>query len=238
MTGEIKLNSEVTSAHTRISLWVNKIKTATADKRTADSLVDAESLGRAADLELIYNDMSWVQDMPKPKRGPRGRRVNPKSREQFAKWVRQRYEWGSHQRLSQLHQAYNLVPILATRVAGIDPATEKQLRPFAKMRQQGYDEFQPQVWEHAVDLADGETPNERIVRKAVNDFLLEHQAPTKNTARDPRTENEIERARRKKLLADFVAITEQNNRSAGQLLDQMLDYWNHHQDELREEQHA
>src|SRR5260370_32979486 len=65
------------------------------NRRPLDAEIDGESLARAADLETVYQAMRWVDDMPPPpkqKTGKRGRKPDPRSRAQFAKWGRKTYQ--------------------------------------------------------------------------------------------------------------------------------------------------
>jgi hypothetical protein len=204
-------------------------------KAMRDQEADQQSLDRAADLEEIYDEMLWVHEMPEPKK-QRGRRVKPDSREQFAKWVAKTYGWKDPSaRISQLHKAHEVLPILLTRVRGIRPTGEKTLRPLGKLREQGYEDHQAEVWEEAVKIAQGTAPTHSQVTKAVNEFLERHKPPIRNLATNPKAAEEKRAARDARLVASFVEILEENNREASEVLDEMFARFNAHQAVLREE---
>lgn len=228
----------INEARNRVADWVKQMQEASADKRTADFYADRLSLDRAADLEAIYQDMSWVEEMPPPKKKRLGRRIDPKSRDQFAKWIRQTYEWGSKSRLDQLHTAHELAPLLSTVVDGIAPTGERSLRPLAKLRADGYGDYQAEVWQAAVRIAEGEPPTAGHVRRAVTEFLERHRASLRNVAADPRTVQERRAARRAKFIADFDEILAEENRAAKEMLNELIRHYNQHQSLLREEKTA
>jgi hypothetical protein len=230
-------------ARERIAAWVKEIQAASADKRAADALADRQSLDRAADLEAIYTDMAWVDEMPPPKRKKLGRRIDPKSREQFAKWVKQTYAWGTsldtvRRRLGHLHQAHELLPILGTAVPGIRPTGEWVLRPLAKLRADGYGGNQTEVWQTAIKIAEGDAPTAGHVRKAVAEFLERHQPPVKNLAADPRTPAEKRADRLARWLAEFDAILAEEPKTAHTGLTTATQHYNAYRVALREEKTA
>jgi hypothetical protein len=206
-------------------------------KRAADDRADRQSLDRAADLEEVYQEMSWVEEMPEPKRR-RGRRPKRDSREQFAKWVKHTYGWGSQDRLSQLHIAYELVPILTTHVVGIRPAGEGTLRPLAKVRAQGYADHQAEVWAEAVKIAEGEPPTPAQVRKAVTEFLDRHQPPIKNLAADPRTPAEKRADRLARMVAEFDALADDEMKTAYEFVTTVTQHYNARRVAVREARSA
>lgn len=215
-------------ARQRVGAWVERIKSANADKRQADATVDLTSLERAADLETIYADMSWVADMPEVKRKGRGRRVDPKSREQFAKWVHMTYGWGTSGRLAHLHQAHELRPILLTAVREIHPTGEGVLRPLSRLRAAGYGDAQAQVWAAAVERAGGECPTASQVSAEVTAYLDKFKL-AKNAAADPRTAEEKRGARKARLLAEFDAILAEDNSLADATVKEMIQHFNNAQ---------
>jgi hypothetical protein len=226
------MTDTITEARERVLAWIQRIQEASADKRAADGQVDSQSLDRAADLELIYEQYPWVEEMPEPKRKRLGRRIDPRSREQFAKWVKQTFGWGSKVRLSNLHTAHEVAPILFA-AANVMPSGEWVLRPFAKLRDQGYGDHQAEVWQAAIRLAEREPPTAGHVRRAVNEFLERHKPPIKNTAIDPRTQEEIRAARRQRLIDEFDAILAEENRAAKDTLSELINHYNAHQRHLK-----
>jgi hypothetical protein len=225
----------VTTPRERVAAWVNLIQDAKMKKAIRDQEADQQSLDRAADLEEIYQEMAWVDEMPEPKKKRLGRRIDPKSREQFAKWVKQTYGWGSSSGLAQLHQAHELLPILLTTVREMRPAGERVIRPLAKLRKEGYGDHQAEVWQAAVWAAGNMPPSESQVRKAVTEFLERHKPPVRNLAADPRTAAEKRAAHRARLLAQFDEILAEDNREAYELVQQIQKHYKEHQDVLRQE---
>ena len=223
-------SEDVAQAELRVGRWIQGIKAATDGKHDADVRIDGESLARAADLELIYQAMAWVEDMPAPKkpRG-RGRRVDPKSREQFAKWVRQSWEWGSQQHLARLHSAHEFSHTLGV---GIQPTGERSLRPLWRLRDQGYGEHLARVWQNACKLAGGTPPTSTETSRAVREFIEAHK-PQRNVATDDRTAAEIRAARRARLVAEFDALLDEENRTAKEVLNTMIQHFNEHQQQMK-----
>lgn len=224
-----------TTARERIAAWVGLMQDAKMHKVMRDQEADRQSLARASDLEEIYQEMAWVDDMPPPKKKRLGRRIDPKGRDQFARWVKQTYDWGTKSRLGQLHTSTEIVPILSTAVDGIAPTGEWSLRPLAKLREQGYGDHQVDVWREAVLLAGNVAPTESQVRRAVADFLERHKPPVRNVASDPRTVAEIRAARRARLIAQFDELLAEENVVAKDVLNEMIRHFNEHQPALREE---
>jgi hypothetical protein len=232
-------SQEVSDAEARIRQWIAAAQDARDGKRAADGRSDSESLERAADLDLVYDAMEWVADMPAPvirKPGPKGGRpkgrIDPKSREQYAKWVRQHFGWGSAARLSQLHTAHEFV-VSRNTVTGNHPSGEGALRPLWHLRDEGYGDHIDRVWEDAVKLACGLPVTTTETRKAVNAFLEAHKPDIRNLASDDRTAAEIRAAKRKRLIAEFDAILADENATAKQALNEMIQHFNEHQQQLK-----
>ncbi len=136
----------------------------------ADKQADQNSLDRAADLELIYQEMRWVDEMPAPKHQVwRGRPVDPRSRNRFATWVLQQTGL-KPSTVSQLHKAHEVVGIIADTSAVI-PASARALHAFSRLRKAGYGDRIPEVYKMAVQLAEGKPPTSAETRQAVRDFL-------------------------------------------------------------------
>jgi|SRR5271166_803612 len=219
--------TSVSDAEIRVGSWIRALKAAANDKHAADAIADQQSIDRAADFEEIYQAMAWVADVPVPKR-KRGRRgVDPKSRAQFAKWVRQQYEWGSQSRLDQLEGAR-----LFTTTNSLVVKSERSLRPLWKLRDQGYADHLLEVW-RAAEHEPGQPPTSTAVSRAVNEFIERHRAPVKNLAADDRTLSEIRNARRARLIAEFDALLEEENTTAKTALNEMIQHFNKHQQDLK-----
>lgn len=138
----------------------------------ADTQADQNSLDRAADLELIYQEMRWVDEMPAPVHQIwRGRPVDPRSRNRFATWVLQQTGL-KPTTVSQLHKAHEVVGIIADTSAVI-PASARALHAFSRLRRAGYGDRIPEVYKMAVQLAEGRPPTSAETKQAVRDFLAQ-----------------------------------------------------------------
>ena len=136
----------------------------------ADSQADQNSLDRAADLEILYRSMQWVDEVPAPKNKVwRGRPVDPKSRNRFAGWVLQQTGL-SPSRVTQLHKA-NEVRGLISSALPINSA--RALQPFSRLRSAGYGDRIPDVYKRAVELAEGKSPTSKETTQAVRDYLAQ-----------------------------------------------------------------
>lgn len=136
----------------------------------ADSQADQNSLDRAADLELIYQSMRWVDEVPAPKNKVwRGRPVDPRSRNRFATWVLQQTGLNPSY-VKRLHSAHENFGALGTK---IPPTGERALRPFQRLRRAGYGDRIPDVYKMAVQLSEGRPPTSAETRQAVRDFLVQ-----------------------------------------------------------------
>lgn len=229
---------DVAAAKQRVADWVTEIRSAIEEKRESDSAADSQSLERAADLEAIYNSFDWVQDMPPAPARRLGRRINPKSREQFAKWVKLSYGWGSQSYLNRLQASLEVATTVLMPRGMRMPSGSKALRPLEKLRAAGYADQQAQIWERAVELAEGETPTEGMVRKVVNEYLAARRPSLPNVAKDPRTKAEIKAANRARIVAEFHALMEEDNREAKETLNAMIQDFKEHQDVLTDERQS
>ncbi len=138
----------------------------------ADSQADQNSLDRAGDLELLYQSMQWVDELPAPVHKVwRGRPVDPRSRNRFATWVLQQTGLNPS-RVGQLHRAHELTGIIGTGYKEF-LTSEKALRPFARLKRAGYGDRIPEVYKMAIELAEGRAPTSAETRQAVRDFLAQ-----------------------------------------------------------------
>lgn len=161
----------------------------------ADKQADQNSLDRARDLEYVYQQMHWVDEMPAPKHTVwRGRPVDPKSRNRFATWVLQRTGLNPS-RVRQLHNAREMLDGLIDTGVTISPIGEMALRPFARLRKAGYADRMGEVYRRAVELAEGRPPTSAETKQAVKDFLAQFSAPQRREA------SAAERARSHRLKA-------------------------------------
>jgi hypothetical protein len=151
---------------------IQRIRDYVGQLQRADRDADQGSLQRAEDLELIYQDMRWADDLPQPKHEVwRGRPVDPKSRNRFAGWVLQTTGM-TPGRVRQLHLARDLMENYCYQVAVI-PEGERVLRPLRGLVSKGYGESVKRVYENAVKLAGGSSPTARDVTTAKREFLAQ-----------------------------------------------------------------
>lgn len=138
----------------------------------ADGEADRGSLARAADLQYLYDQMRWVDELPPPLHKVwRGRPVDPQSWNRFAKWVLQVTGLGERY-TAYLHRAHDTVRIIGTVVQiNRDEVGERALRPLARLRTAGYGDRIPEVYKNAVALAEGRPVTSADTRQAVNDYL-------------------------------------------------------------------
>jgi len=97
-----------------------------------------------------------------------------------------REKWGmSKSRANQLISGSGVVQNLATVVAK-PPTTETQARPLTTLPA----EQQPQAWERAVEIAEGEQPTARQVEEAVAEFNESDRPEARPEAEDPNAPSE------------------------------------------------
>jgi hypothetical protein len=135
-------------------------------QRDSDDLADRGSLDRAADIVALYEDRSWVKELPPPKVARnRGRPVDPESFSRFSKWLAEQTSL-TGRRAYQLRDAFELAETYLNQVQ-IKPHGERDLRPLRWLARHNYGERISDVWNLAVELADGRTPSSRTVRRAL-----------------------------------------------------------------------
>lgn len=174
MTAPRVTDTEYQAALERVRAYREQLNE--ADRRT-----DQGSLDRARDLELLYQEMRWVDELPAPKNKVwRGRSVDPRSRNRFATWVLQQTGLVPS-RVRQLHLAEETVGILVTAVTVI-PDGEWALRPLRRLDRQGYGDHLIDVYKRALELAEGDVPTYAHTSKAVRDFLAQYSAPQRQLA--------------------------------------------------------
>jgi hypothetical protein len=168
----------------------------------ADRQADQNSLDRARDLELLYQSMHWVDEVPAPKNTVwRGRPVDPQSRNRFASWVLQQTGLvpGTVRRL---HSARELADEVIAPMGALIPDGEWALRPLLTLRNKGYGDRIPEVYKMAVQLAEGGPPTSAETRQAVRDFLARY---TPRQQRERRAKNWLE-VKRQEIIRDFGVL--------------------------------
>lgn len=153
----------------------------------ADRLADADSLAKAADLNALYVDGSWVAEWQEvhPARKDATGRVDSGSRSRFAAWL----TWAEEQRgksapvsrrCYQLLTAHEIVSLLPpSRLNTVQ--TEGTVRPLLWLLKAKYADRIPEVWARAVELADGKPVTNKHVLEARREFRAE-LSPSQNRA--------------------------------------------------------
>lgn len=153
-------------------------------QREAELEADRNSLDRAADIVALYEDRSWVAELPPPKvLRNRGRPVDPESFSRFTKWLRERVPIGG----STAYQLRDAHELQATyfRDAEIKPIGEHELRPLKWLTKHDYGDRVPEVWREACKLAGGTSPDGPTVRRALSQWKRDNlpKAEGKSVAR-------------------------------------------------------
>lgn len=185
----------------------------------ADRQADRNSLDRARDLEVIYQSMRWVDELPAPKHQVwRGRPVDPQSRNRFATWVLQQTGLNPSY-VKRLHSATEIYGALGTINA---PSGERALRPLQRLRRAGYGDRIPDVYKRAVELAEGNAPTSAETSRAVRDFLAQFTTTQK---RERKSADWLEQ-RRQAIVRDFRILLEMEQfATAEQVLNEQLAAW-------------
>lgn len=139
----------------------------------AAETADRGSLDRAADVMALYEDKSWVGEVPAPKRGAvRGRPTDPESFSRFTKWLAERVPIRG-QFAYRLRDAHELRTTYFAQ-GEIKPTGERPLRPLKWMTKNGYGDRVSEVWRLAVELAGGGSPDEPTVRRALSKWKADN----------------------------------------------------------------
>ena len=195
---------------------IQRVRSFSSQARTAARTADQGSLDCAADLEALYQDMSWADEVEPPKNKVwRGRPVDPCSRNRFAGWVLTKTGL-SPGRVRQLSLAHELVPIIATAVAVI-PEGERSLRPLRGLIGNGYGDSIPQVYKRAVELAGGLPPTSEHTTRAKREFLAKFTRTQVARA----TQEQKVAEYRKKIMSTFIALKYFDENAARGLLDDL-----------------
>jgi hypothetical protein len=175
----------------RVRAYAKKIQ---AGERAADQ----ESLDRAADLAVIYEDKRWVEELAAEGKAPktkvfRGRPVDPSSRERFSKWVAE-HEGLSASYAKALLQAhiwrsnYRLPQSINTASA---------IRPMYALERRGRGDHTLEVVARAQEIAgDGMPVTSAHTRQAVSEFWSKYSPGEKRRMdRDAEAKRHATRAR-------------------------------------------
>jgi hypothetical protein len=161
---------------------------------------DRDTLARAADLVALYEDKSWVGEIPPPKRSAiRSRPVDPESFSRFTKWLAERVpiRGSTAYRLRDAHE------MVRTYFANgeFSPTSESVVRPLKWFRKNDYENRIPEVWSLAVELAGGRTPDAPTVRRAISKWKVDNlskseQKTSQTRSVKAREDRWVEEARR------------------------------------------
>jgi hypothetical protein len=184
---EVLRDEEYDAALTRVAAYRDQLE-------HADKQADQNSLDRARDLELLYQSMRWVDEVPAPKNKVwRGRPVDPRSRNRFATWTLQKTGLNPS-RVRQLHNAREMLDGLIDTGVTVNPVGERALRPFGRLRRAGYGDRLGDVYKMALQLAEGRSPTARETSQAVRDYLAQFSTGQ----RRERSKAEVARSHRAK----------------------------------------
>lgn len=185
----------------------------------ADRTADQNSLDRARDLELLYQSMQWVDELPAPKNAVwRGRPVDPRSRNRFATWVLQQTGLNPGY-VKRLHTAVEIYGAIGTE---IPQTSEGALRPLQRLRRAGYGDHIPEVYRRAIELAEGRPPTSAETRQAVRDFLARYTTAQRRQS----TAAEALAKRQQAIRAQFIVLLGADTEQAGVTLNSLIDLYN------------
>jgi hypothetical protein len=182
----------------RVRAYAEKIRDG---ERTADQ----ESLARAADLALLYEDKRWVAELAAEGKAPktkvfRGRPVDPESRNRFASWVltHEGLKPAYAKRLLQVHDWRQR--FTATAVAK-SLTGEFAIRPLYALERRGMGDHTGEVLDRAQEIAgDGEHVTSAHTRQAVSEFWAKYSPGEKRRMdRDAQAKQHATKMRREAL---------------------------------------
>lgn len=175
MTAEIVSQQDYDAALARVAAYREQLQ-------RADRQADQNSLDRARDLELLYQAMRWVDEVPAPKNTVwRGRPVDPRSRNRFAGWMLQKTGLNPST-VRKLHGAYEIVDELNSCYGvTLNPTGAEATRPLQRLRRAGYGHRIGDVYKNAIQLAEGQQPTSAETRQAVRDFLAQFSRAERRT---------------------------------------------------------
>lgn len=213
--------SETEIAQTEYTAALDRIRDYKKQIEGADRQADQNSLDRARDLELLYQSMRWVDELPAPKHQVwRGRPVDPRSRNRFATWVLQTTGLSTSY-TKRFAVAIDLLDSSDT-VTKNPPTGEGALRPLQRLRRAGYGEHVNDVYGRAVELAEGRPVTVAETRQAVRDFLAKYT----RTERSAASAGERLQRYQKRISEDFTLLLGMDPALAGTTLNGLIDTYN------------
>jgi hypothetical protein len=170
--------------------------------RDGERAADQESLDRAADLAVLYEDKRWVQELAAEGKAPktkvfRGRPVDPESQNRFASWVL------THEGLSPSYTKRLLHAHDWRSIYGAPGTinTERTIRPLYALERRGYADHTPEVVARAQEIAgDDATVTSAHTRQAVSEFWAKYtRGEIRRMDRDAQAKQHATKARREML---------------------------------------
>lgn len=153
-----------------------RVRDYAAKIRAGEQATDQDSLARAEDLALIYEDKRWVQELADEGKAPktkvyRGRPVDPESRNRFASWVLTREGLGPSytKRLLQANDWRSNYGAPGTVIP-----TERAMRPLYALERRGRGASTAEVIERAHELAEYGPVTAAQTRQAVSEFWAKY----------------------------------------------------------------
>lgn len=148
---------------------LERLRAYAAIENGAADKAQQESLARAADLVALYESMTWVPEMDE--HHPVGRRQfgsgpqhDPQSFARFTRWLTQvRGVPVQSAHTYRLKAAHDLLAEFGFSLGEMKPRTERELRPFLRLKKQGYGDRIPDIWAQVV--ADGDWTARTVTEK-------------------------------------------------------------------------
>ncbi len=187
---------------TEYDLALDRVRTYAEKIRAGERAADQESLDRAADLALIYEDKRWVAELAAEGKAPkttvyRGRPVDPESRSRFGSWVLT-HEGLSPSYAKALLQAKDWRDRFTDNALSVKGLTVRTIRPLYALERRGYGDHTPEVLARAQEIAGEDMPVASAhTRQAVSEFWAKYtRGEVRRMDRDAQARQHATRARR------------------------------------------
>lgn len=139
-----------------------------SQQEESQQLSDRGSLERAADLMRLYEDKSWMEELPAPGRRSK---VPPDDFRRFTKWAVEDNRLGvPRDKLTRLNRIAEHGAILRRSDVNLHDASGYSLLPLRWLVTNAYADRMPEVWRDARQLAGGGSPSETEVKRALSDW--------------------------------------------------------------------
>ena len=167
---------------------------------------DANSMSRAADVMVLYEDGRWVEESPPLKqRSNRGRPVEANSWPRFVRWLCECTGLATST-VYGLRQAHKIATIYL-RQAEITPPGERALRPLGVFMKE-HPEAIREIWDDAVDACGGEVPDSTVVKRAAKRWK-EDNLPRSSLSQQ--AHRRMARDCRRRIVADLRMLIDGNH---------------------------